>query len=201
MVGQNFRKWRHDDLLHDLADNQGNTIYRETPLGSVWAGQYGGKGNGTQIADVIRIRPSYTQFCVDIYEVKVSRADFLSDIRSGKWRGYLPCCHRFYFAVPSGLVKKTEIPEGCGLIIRGDRGWSTIVGAKPQDLDVPYDMLLSMLFLRPRLRQRRKRLNDIKSHNSNWAKQMIEDRVAKKLGVEIGQALAYIRKRSQGDVR
>ena len=51
-------------------------------------------------ADLVIIRPSYKRFCVSVFEVKVSRADFLSDIRSEKWRGYLPHCNRFYFALP-----------------------------------------------------------------------------------------------------
>jgi hypothetical protein len=53
-------------------------------------------------------------------EVKVSRADFLSDVRrpekQGPWR---EIAHRHAYAVPDGLVTKDEVPEGCGLIVLG----------------------------------------------------------------------------------
>lgn len=51
---------------------------------------------------------------IHIYEVKVSRSDFQSDINSGKWEGYINQCHWFFFVTPYGLVTKDEIPERAG---------------------------------------------------------------------------------------
>ncbi len=102
----NRKTWQHNDLAEDLAIAKGS-FFLDVPLGSVWFAPY---GEGVPRADLVEIKPSYTRFCVSIYEVKVSRADFLSDIKSGKWRGYLPHCHRIYFATPAGLVDKKEIP-------------------------------------------------------------------------------------------
>lgn len=58
--------------------------------------------------DVERCRP-WT------HEVKVSRADFLSDVRSAKWRQYVHFSCRVFFAAPKGLIKLTELPTETGL--------------------------------------------------------------------------------------
>ena len=172
MKNNNFN---HRKLCEDLALAK-QTIFVEVPLGSVWAGQLQGLnssvflewskrnlrtekeieeyrrrnwGKGTQIGDVVVVRPSYTNFCIDIYEVKVRRSDFLKEIRSEKWKGYLPHCHRFYFACLSDIIwGKKEIPEPAGLIIRGERGWRTAKRAVCRDITVPHETLLSMLFFR-----------------------------------------------------
>jgi hypothetical protein len=149
----------HRELAEDLAITR-DTRYIEVAMGSKWMTR-----PAPPIADVVVVRPSYTRFCIDIYEVKQSRADFLSDIRNGKWRSYLPFCHRFYFAAPSGIIKKEDVPAGHGLIIRGDIGWRVIQQAEARDAgdDIPKVALMSLLFYRPKLPiniARRQELND-----------------------------------------
>jgi hypothetical protein len=54
------------------------------------------------------------------YEVKLSRADFLGELRQPlKRRIGMRYSNEFYFVTPSGLVAPSEIPEGCGLIEAG----------------------------------------------------------------------------------
>jgi hypothetical protein len=51
------------------------------------------------------------------YEVKVSRADFLSEIKQPlKRRIGLRYSNEFYFATPAGLLSPSEIPIECGLV-------------------------------------------------------------------------------------
>ena len=55
------------------------------------------------------------------YEIKVSRSDFLHEIKNPKKREQaLSLSNYFYFAVPKGLVSVNEIPEECGLIEVGE---------------------------------------------------------------------------------
>ena len=56
-------------------------------------------------------------------EVKVSRSDFLSELKKpSKRRDFVRHSHRFYFATPAKLVKPEEIPPECGLLeIHGTR--------------------------------------------------------------------------------
>ena len=57
--------------------------------------------------------------CIVIVEIKVSRADLLGD---AKWRDYLACCDRFYWALPAGfdlspLEGEAFLPERAGVIV------------------------------------------------------------------------------------
>ena len=67
--------------------------------------------------DVFSIRPTLnvTTCRPWTHEVKVSRGDFLSDLRKDKWRQYTGFSCRVYFAAPKGLIKPGELPEGPGL--------------------------------------------------------------------------------------
>jgi len=51
------------------------------------------------------------------YEVKVSRRDFNRELRKPlkRWVGML-FTNRFYFAAPEGLIKRSEVPDDCGLV-------------------------------------------------------------------------------------
>lgn len=169
-------KWDHNILLKDLAIKIGPTPYINCPLGSIvgtqmkrehlameavrkrsakddymkiWRNALNSLPN-VKIADVMSVIPSYKRFSLSMYEVKVTRSDFLRDLRYGKWKGYLPHCHRLYFAVPSGMVKKEEIPEETGLIVRGPKGWKVTKPGRKRKVDIPLDTLLSLLFLRQR---------------------------------------------------
>lgn len=173
-----MKVWQHNELAENLADIKG-TNYLDVPLGSVWLEK-------PQRADVVEIKPSYTRFCVSIYEIKISRADFLSDIRSEKWKGYLEHCHRFYFAVPSGMVKKEEIPKEAGLIVRGETGWTTVKAANNRYGEIPYTTLLSLLFMRQRInhsKRNREAIAEFLTVSYNRQK------MYKKLGHEVGNAL------------
>ncbi len=54
------------------------------------------------------------------FEFKRTRADFLRDLRSGKWVKYLNNCHTFTWACPPGLIYPDEIMSPCGLLWIGD---------------------------------------------------------------------------------
>jgi hypothetical protein len=55
------------------------------------------------------------------YEVKLSRADFLGELRQPlKRRIGMRYSNEFYFVTPAGLVEPEEIPAGCGLIEAGE---------------------------------------------------------------------------------
>ncbi len=109
------RKWRHDELLGDLAlhlAQQGRMVFCDRLIGAA----------GSQRPDILSINKSYTRWNPRVYEIKVRRADFLNDINSGKWQGYLGV-GAVVFAVPHGLIKRTELPDRAGLIVRSDSGW------------------------------------------------------------------------------
>jgi hypothetical protein len=67
-------------------------------------------------AFVLNLYPSNKHLRI-IYEIKVSRSDFLHEIKHPEKReSALLFSNQYYFATPAGLVDVDEIPEECGLI-------------------------------------------------------------------------------------
>lgn len=175
----------HDELAEDLAAAIGLMPFTNVPLGSVFLSNW---GEAPARADVVGIKPSYNRFCLSVYEVKISRADFLSDIRSEKWKLYLPHCHRFYFAMPSGIVTRADIPDPAGLYVKGPKGWSVVKGAKKLDSEVSEETLKALIFSKTRLPARQRRRLEI--NNLLYFSRHREDQERRKLfGKKVAEAL------------
>lgn len=134
------KKWGHNELAHDLAKkfrvNDAMMVWEDMPMGS----------SGSVRPDVYVLKKSYSSFQPITYEIKVSRSDFLSDVTSGKWQGYLKFSSGVVFAVPKGLVSKEEIPKGCGLIVRSEKGWRTTKRPTLNVVDtLPHKVWMKML--------------------------------------------------------
>lgn len=112
-------EWKHDALADDLAQ------HLDGPERLVWTNMQLGP-SGSPRPDVYTIPRTYSRFTPLAYEVKVSVADFRSDVTSGKWQSYLSYACAVVFAVPAGLVGKGDIPPGCGLMARGPGGWRMV---------------------------------------------------------------------------
>ena len=149
----------HDKLAEELALAIGPSPFLDVNLGSSWLSKY---GEGPARADVVTIFPSYTQFCVSIYEVKASREDFYSDIKTDKWKLYLPHCHRFYFATPAGMLVKSEIPTEAGWIVQENGSWKIKKHPKLRKVNVPEQTLQALLFAKQRKNFRQRRLEALK---------------------------------------
>lgn len=120
----------HDELAHDLANERraiGEIVAERLVTGP-------GFGRAPQM-DVFSIRPSWTKPFPTCWEVKVTRSDFLRDVRTAKYEAYLPNCRRLYFATPAGLVKRDEVPKGMGLTTRNENGWHVVKAPKTRPLD------------------------------------------------------------------
>ncbi len=97
--------------------------------------------------DAVAIKKSWTNPCISIYEVKVSRGDFKQD---EKWHLYRQYGNTFSFAVPEGLISKEELPEGVGLYyIKANGSIRTIV--KPKFYDVKPDAAFLLYIMMNRL--------------------------------------------------
>lgn len=132
--------WKHNDLAHDLAEhlrkNTARICWEDMQLGP----------SGTCRPDVYAMAHSYSKFCPVVYEVKVSVSDFRADVTAGKYTKYFKYAGGVVFAVPEGLLKKTDIPEGCGLMIRKESGWHTLKGPTMRQLDnLPRDAWMKLL--------------------------------------------------------
>lgn len=115
-------KWGHDQLQEDLAAHLRGTRDRV-----VWTNMQLGP-SGSPRPDVYTLPKSFSRFTPLAYEVKISVADFRRDVTSGKWQSYLKFAAGVIFAVPAGLIKKEDVPPGCGLIVRHDEIWRSAKG-------------------------------------------------------------------------
>jgi len=160
----NNNKLTHREFCFKVADAK-NTTFIEVNLGSPFLQAYCNDYGKVPITDVITIKPSYNKFCLDIYECKVSRADFLKDIKTKKYESYYPHCNRFYYACYGDIIKKEELPEGVGLLKYGEKGFSTIKATKLEHKQIPEHTLLSILFFKGRiLNPRRKKIGVTEDH-------------------------------------
>lgn len=51
------------------------------------------------------------------YEIKISRSDFLQELRDPeKMKPFMELSNEFYFVAPKGLISKEELPEDVGLV-------------------------------------------------------------------------------------
>lgn len=173
----------HNLIAEDLAYYLNNTPFLDVPLGSVQL-------ENAQRADVLTIKPSYNKFSVSIYEVKISRSDFLSDIRTEKWKGYLEHCNRFYFAVLEEMnIKKEEIPKDAGLIVKTINGWKVVKLAQNRNIDIPKNTLLSLIFMKQRQTIQEKHSTEVcdfltKEKNYSDAKKIFGNKINNLLKME-----------------
>lgn len=130
---------------HERRRTQPRAVFTEFTLGPTGQRRRAHPGR----ADVASLRISWRHREFNIFEVKASRSDFLSDIRSDKWRKYLKYCTRFYFAVPEGIVKSTELADEAGLVIyKAEKdSWFTVRHPKRQNPeDQSNEILRAMVF-------------------------------------------------------
>lgn len=138
MSSQKTGREMAEDLARHLQQPGGWMVWTNMPLGSVMFSNPG-------IADVVAISKSYTNTTVRIYEIKRSRGDFWNDVNQGKYQRYLGTCHQLYFAAESGLLKKEEVPQGCGLITHSEKGWHVQMAARRNGCEISTEFLLALL--------------------------------------------------------
>ena len=124
-------KWTHDALMNDLAAH-----LRQNTARMIWTDMQIGP-SGSQRPDVYALDKTYNpaKFAPIVYEVKVSVADFRSDVTKGKWQGYMQYASGVIFAAPVGLINKSDLPPGCGLMVRGENGWKRLKGPTLRHLE------------------------------------------------------------------
>lgn len=124
--------------MTDLAEHlrgELTMVWEEMPMG----------GHGSAIPDVYAMRKCFRRPESHIYEVKTHREGFDQEIRSEKWRRYLPHAAQFTFAAPDGVIPKWNVPAECGLIVRCGSTWRWAKRAPVRNVVIPNNTLLKLL--------------------------------------------------------
>jgi len=93
-----------------------------------------------KILDALAMKKSWVKNHFTAYEIKISRSDFINDT---KWVDYLGYCNFFYWVCPTGLIKKHEVDDRCGLIYYNDKvenGLRIMKKALFRDVQFPPEM-------------------------------------------------------------
>jgi hypothetical protein len=169
--------------LRDHLAASGFFAATEVPL--VVSGAY----SAQQRADVYAIKlHEFARKDTRIYEVKVSRADFLADLDAGKAESYGDHARRVYYACPAGLIKKDEVPATVGLVtLNRDGAWRTVRAAAPTAVTEPNADLLLLMMARGYHDERRVR--DLRDRIV-WQENPLRAMEAKHLGYRIASRLA-----------
>lgn len=113
----------HEALVRMVAQHQaraGRLVYR----GLMLRGRVGETWKPCR-PDVYSIRPTSVAAYAHpvVHEVKVRRADLLSDLRHAAKRGaYQALSTEFFYVLPEGLAQADEVPADCGLLFAGPSG-------------------------------------------------------------------------------
>ena len=101
--------------------------------------------------DLWVMKKSYTKPMTWIYEVKISRQDFLRD---DKWQTYLPYCSDLYFVAPIGIINVAEVPEEAGILVSSKNGVRLYCKKKAphRNIEIPasvykYIFIIGIIFL------------------------------------------------------
>lgn len=128
---------RHKPVFNGNAPSE--IFLEELRVGTGFSNNTPGKGAEQRIdAWVLSMYPS-RHWIRTSYEVKVSRSDFLLEMRKPEKRKYaLLYSNEFYFAAPKGLIEKHELPAEAGLIeVDEERRTKVIVESPWRDTPQP----------------------------------------------------------------
>lgn len=167
--------WKHDDLAADLAHwlrhRRGVMAFLDVACGKAegaperldfvgkdmtmdWgAWDAWNKAHPQGRADVFTVPMTSNpqRLLPHVFEIKVRRADFLADVRALKYRRYFEMGAQVSFAALDGMIRRQELPAGCGLIVRRRDGrcfprWRVVRGAPVnRQMRLTFDQVTSLL--------------------------------------------------------
>jgi hypothetical protein len=97
--------------------------------------------------DVYSIRHTTVEAYLDpmVHEVKVNRADLLSDLRLEAKRGaYMQLCRQCWYVIREGIARPDEIPGECGVIVATDNALEVARPAPDRPLQMPFAVWMAL---------------------------------------------------------
>lgn len=102
--------------------------------------------------DVYSIRNTSVEAYVEpiVHEVKVTRADLLSDLRQVAKRGaYLQLSSECWYVIRTGIAEPREIPPECGVMLAGAEGLEVARAAPKRPMRMSFGLWMALARARP----------------------------------------------------
>ncbi len=139
------RRDAHEQLVERIAREMtraGRIAWRGLQLrakvGDAWA---------MAMPDVFSIRHTSVEAYLDpvVHEIKVQRADLLSDLRSARKRAaYLQLGSECWYVIRAGIARPEEIPPDCGVIVADDSGLDVARPAPRRAMPMPFAVWMAL---------------------------------------------------------
>jgi hypothetical protein len=153
LAGNRARLDRHEALVGRVAremQRAGRVVWRALSLRAPLPPAEAGEGRprwALVMPDVFSIRHTTAEAHVEpiVHEVKVSRADLLSDLRRpDKGAAYAALCSQCWYVLRAGIGSADEVPEAFGVMFAGDDGLVVARPAPRRPLKLPFPVWMAL---------------------------------------------------------
>jgi hypothetical protein len=106
-----------------------------------------GGGWAMAMPDVFSIRHTTVEAYLEpiVHEVKVSRADLLSDLRSATKRAaYLQLSSECWYVIRAGIAEPNEIPPECGVLVATETALDVARAAPKRPMTMPFGLWMAL---------------------------------------------------------
>lgn len=149
----------HEDLVARVAADMqraGRLVWRGLTLRAPLVDEQGSTQWVMVMPDVFSIRPSTVETYVEpvVHEIKVSRADLLSDLRKpAKGQAYRALASQCWYVVRAGVAGLDDVPADFGLMESGGEGLNVLRPAprQPMTLSLATWVALARAYAEPAL--------------------------------------------------
>jgi len=106
-----------------------------------------GDGWAMAMPDVFSIRHTSVEAYLEpiVHEIKVRRADLLSDLRhEAKRAAYLQLSRECWYVIREGIADADEIPAECGVLVAGAAGLLVARAAPRRPMQMPFQLWMAL---------------------------------------------------------
>ena len=140
----------HETLVQRVAEEMqraGRVVWRGLSLRAPLAADDGGTSWVMTMPDVFSIRHTTAEDYVEpvVHEIKVSRADLMSDLsRQAKGQAYLALSSQCWYVLKRGIAQEQDIPASFGLIVADDSGLEVLRPAPRRPQRLAFDTWMAL---------------------------------------------------------
>ncbi len=145
----------HEALVTQVAremQRAGRLVWRGLTLRAPLPGEDGGTRWASAMPDVFSIRHTTVERYVEpiVHEVKVSRADLLTDLRRvSKGAAYAALASQCWYVLRCGIATPEEVPAAYGVMLAGEQGLEVVRAAPRRAMRLPFAVWMALARARP----------------------------------------------------